>query len=178
MVADCTFGPERRIRRRPEFQRVYDAGQRLGLRLMTVILAPNGREQSRLGVSATRKLGGSVVRNRAKRVVREVFRQSEVHGGLDIVVIPRPALLEAEYAAVESEFRYALRRARRQGADGGRKPPGDDGEREAGRPAGSGGQEARQPTTSDGAKADRPIDGARPDRAPRGAAATRGGREP
>ncbi len=108
-----TFGPARRIRRRPEFQRLYEAGQRLGLRLMTVILAPSGLPESRLGVSANRKLGGAVVRNRAKRVVREVFRQAEVPGGLDIVVIPRPALLEAEYGAVESEFRYALRRAAR-----------------------------------------------------------------
>lgn len=105
------FGPERRIRRRPEFQRVYDAGQRLGLRLMTVIVVPNGLPQSRLGVSATRKLGGSVTRNRAKRVVREIFRQAEVPGGLDIVVIPRPTLLDAEYQAIEAEFRYALRRA-------------------------------------------------------------------
>jgi ribonuclease P protein component len=108
-----TFGPERRIRRRPEFQRVYDAGQRLGLRLMTVILAPNALPHSRLGVSATRKLGGSVVRNRAKRVVREIFRQADVPGGLDIVVIPRPGLLEADYRTVEAEFRYALRRARK-----------------------------------------------------------------
>lgn len=154
-----TFGPERRIRRRPEFQRVYEAGQRLGLRLMTVILAPNGLEQSRLGVSATRKLGGSVVRNRAKRVVREVFRQSDVPGGLDIVVIPRPALLEAEYAAVESEFRYALRRARRAGGDGGRKPAGDRGGQETERPAGSDGPGAERPTTSDRAGTDRPPRG-------------------
>jgi ribonuclease P protein component len=113
------FGPDRRIRRRPEFQRVYDRGQRLSLRLMTVIVLPNGLPQSRLGVSATRKLGGAVIRNRAKRVVREVFRQADVPGGLDLVVIPRPALLEADYRAVEAEFQYALRRAgRRAGGKG------------------------------------------------------------
>ena len=131
MVADCTFRPERRIRRRPEFQRVYEAGQRFGLRLMTVIVAPNGLPQSRLGVSATRKLGGSVVRNRAKRVVREIFRQAQVPGGLDIVVIPRPTLLEAEFAAVESEFRYALRRAKR-----GDQPPREAGGHRLSREAG------------------------------------------
>ncbi|MBP1637065.1 MAG: rnpA [Acidobacteria bacterium] len=105
------FGRDRRIRRRAEFQRVYEAGRRLSLRLMTVILMPTELPGSRLGVSATRKLGGSVVRNRAKRVVREVFRRAEVPGGLDIVVIPRPSLIEATYQAVEAEFRYALRRA-------------------------------------------------------------------
>ena len=108
------FGRDRRIRRRAEFQRVYEAGRRLSLRLMTVILMPTELPGSRLGVSATRRLGGSVVRNRAKRVVREVFRRAEVPGGLDIVVIPRPSLIEATYQAVEAEFRYALRRARRE----------------------------------------------------------------
>lgn len=108
-----SFRPERRLHRRAEFQRVYEAGQRLNLRLMTVVLMPTERPASRLGVSATRKLGGSVVRNRAKRVVREVFRQAEVPGGFDIVVIPRPSLLQAEYRTVEAELRYALRRAKR-----------------------------------------------------------------
>jgi ribonuclease P protein component len=108
------FPASRRIRRRPEFQRVYDAGQRLRLRLMTVMVLPNEGGESRLGIAATRKLGGAVVRNRARRVVREVFRRADVPAGLDIVVIPRTELLEAEYPTVESEFRYALRRASRQ----------------------------------------------------------------
>ncbi|HSK08116.1 MAG TPA: ribonuclease P protein component, partial [Vicinamibacterales bacterium] len=92
---------------------VYEGGQRMGLRLMTVIVLPNGLPQSRLGVAATRKLGGSVVRNRAKRLVREVFRKADVPKGLDVVVIPRRSLLEADYRTVEGEFQYALRRASR-----------------------------------------------------------------
>jgi len=109
-----TFGPSRRIRRRPECLRVYDGGQRLRLRLMTVMLLPGPGEKSRLGVAATKKLGGAVIRNRARRIIRDVFRRADVPAGLDVVVIPRPELLEAEYATVESEFRYALRRASRQ----------------------------------------------------------------
>ena len=108
-----TFTGARRIRRRPEFQRVYEGGQKLRLRLMTVIVLPNGREGSRLGIAATRKLGGAVVRNRAKRVVREVFRKADVPSGLDIVVIPRRDMLDVEYPTLEAEFRYALRRVRR-----------------------------------------------------------------
>lgn len=107
---------------------------------MTVIVMPNGLPRSRLGVSATRKLGGSVVRNHAKRVVREVFRQADVPGGLDIVVIPRAALLEAAYQAVEAEFRYALRRASRR-----------TGNAAAGRPASSREpEESRRPQARNG----------------------------
>jgi ribonuclease P protein component len=108
-----TFPASRRIRRRPEFQKVYESGQRLRLRLMTVMVLANGGRTSRLGIAATKKLGGAVVRNRARRVLREVFRRVEVPPGLDIVIIPRPEMLEAEYLTVESEFRYALRRASR-----------------------------------------------------------------
>jgi ribonuclease P protein component len=104
----------RRIRRRPEFLQAYERGVRIRARLMTVFACPNSHGRSRLGIAATRKLGGAVVRNRAKRLVREVFRHAEVPPGLDIVVIPRTDMLDADFRTIESEFRYALRRAGRQ----------------------------------------------------------------
>jgi len=102
-----------RIRRRPEFLRVYEHGLRVRARLMTVIALPNTQSASRLGIAATRKLGGAVVRNRAKRLIRELFRNAEAPQGLDIVVIPRPDMLDADFSTLESEFRYALRRVGR-----------------------------------------------------------------
>ncbi len=111
--SDETFPPEQHVRRRPEFQRVYDHGERVRARLMTVMVLFTDRPFSRLGIAATRKLGGAVVRNRAKRLVREVFRRAHVPPGLDIVVIPRPGLLDAEYRVIEAEFGYVLRRAGR-----------------------------------------------------------------
>src|SRR5512137_363763 len=104
----------RRIRRRPEFLQIYEHGARIRARLMTVIARPNTQGESRLGISATRKLGGAVVRNRAKRLVRALFRNAEVPPGLDIVVIPRADMLDADFRTLESEFRHALRRAGRQ----------------------------------------------------------------
>lgn len=107
------FTRDRHVRRRPEFQRVYEQGERVRARLMTVMVLGNGRPVSRLGIAATRKLGGAVVRNRAKRLVREVFRKANVPPGLDIVVIPRPEMLDAEYGVIQAEFGYVLRRAGR-----------------------------------------------------------------
>jgi len=86
---------------------------------MTVVARPNTQGQSRLGIAATRKLGGAVVRNRAKRLVRALFRNAEVPPGLDIVVIPRSDMLDADFRTLESEFRYALGRAGRQAGAGG-----------------------------------------------------------
>ncbi len=110
---DETFASTERVRRRPEFQRVYEQGERVRARLMTAVVLLTERPVSRLGIAATRKLGGAVVRNRAKRLVREVFRRAHVPPGLDIVVIPRPGLLDAEYRVIEAEFGYVLRRAGR-----------------------------------------------------------------
>jgi len=78
---------------------------------MTVMALRNTLGCSRLGIAATRKLGGAVVRNRAKRLVRALFARADVPPGLDIVVIPRPDMLDADFRTLESEFRYALRRA-------------------------------------------------------------------
>jgi ribonuclease P protein component len=77
---------------------------------MTVMAAPNSLGHSRLGIAATRKMGGAVVRNRAKRLVRELFRHAALPASLDIVVIPRSDIVDAEFRTVESEFRWALRR--------------------------------------------------------------------
>ena len=109
-----TFPPARRIRHRPEFLKVYEHGERVRARLMTVMALQNTLGYSRLGIAATRKMGGAVVRNRAKRLVRELFRHADVPPGLDIVVIPRLDMLDADIRAVESEFRNALQRAGRQ----------------------------------------------------------------
>ena len=77
---------------------------------MTLFVLPNGLPVTRLGVAATRKLGGAVSRNRAKRLVREVFRQNKSATGLDVVVVPRRELLNAPYASIETDYRTTLER--------------------------------------------------------------------
>lgn len=103
-MAEQSFRPAQRLRRRAEFQRAYEQGVRLRGRLMTVFVVPNQGAMSRLGVSATRKLGGAVCRNRAKRLVREVFRRHRPRNGWDIVVVPQARMLTARFADVEADY--------------------------------------------------------------------------
>jgi len=102
-----------RIRRRPEFERVYNAGAKAHGRFMTVFVLPNGGAAPRLGVAATRKIGSSVDRNRAKRLAREVFRRHKMAAGFDIVVVPRREMLDAPFASLEADYHAALQRSGR-----------------------------------------------------------------
>jgi len=107
------FTKARRVRRHAEFQRVFDLSQRAKGRFMTVLVAPNDERVVRLGIVASRKLGDAVRRNRAKRLIREVFRRSDLlppDKGLDVVVIPRRELFDAAYSSLESDFRATVKR--------------------------------------------------------------------
>lgn len=105
------FSKDRRVRRRGEFQRVFDLSLRMKGRYLTMLVGPNDAGTARLGIVASRKLGDAVRRNRAKRLIREVFRRSGApKRGIDVVVIPRRELLDAAYADFEADFRNTLKR--------------------------------------------------------------------
>ena len=106
-----TLPPARRIRRRGEFQRVFDAGRRAHGRYLTIIAAPAPGPDSRIGIVASKKLGGAVVRNRAKRLIREVFRtQAGPDRASDLVIIPKASALQVTAAEVVNDYKTTLRR--------------------------------------------------------------------
>ena len=108
------FRPNERIRRRAEYLQIYDRGAKTHGRYLTLFTLSNGLPVGRLGIAATRKLGGAVERNRAKRLIREVFRRNKLAPGFDIVVIPKRELLDASLTALETEFRITLERSLRR----------------------------------------------------------------
>jgi ribonuclease P protein component len=101
---------DERIRRRADFQRLYAHGTRAQGRYATLFILPNALDVSRLGVAASRKIGGAVRRNRAKRLIREVFRRNRIATGFDVVVVPRRELLEASLSAIEIDYCNVLGR--------------------------------------------------------------------
>lgn len=78
--------------------------------LFLLLAAESAGRPARLGIVASRRVGTAVVRNRAKRVVREAFRRNKPAPGVDLVVVAKRELATSGMAEVESELRLRLRR--------------------------------------------------------------------
>lgn len=67
----------------------------------------------RLGVIASRKVGGGVQRTRARRLLRDVYRRNRhrMAGGCDVVLVARAALLKATPGDIENDLMKLARHA-------------------------------------------------------------------
>jgi ribonuclease P protein component len=102
------FGPDRRLRRHPEFARAQRSGRRVGTTHFTLLVAaqPPPPRAARLGVVVGRKVGTAVRRNRVKRLCRECFRNwpDLLPSGVDLVVIAHPGAQKLVLADVQAEW--------------------------------------------------------------------------
>ena len=111
MGSPARLVPAERVHRRAEFQEVYARGVRNHGRFSTTfVLVRRAGNPARLGIAATKKLGNAVQRNRAKRLIREVFRRNKIGAGYDIVVVPKRELLHASLTILEADYRTTLER--------------------------------------------------------------------
>ena len=111
------FPKEARLRKRPEFLNVQSRGVRLHTRHFVVYIAGGRAPGARIGITASKKVGNAVVRNRWKRSVREGFRllgwRSQKQG-LDLVVIARKGMEPPSPAEAKDEIRGAVRKYRKR----------------------------------------------------------------
>lgn len=98
--------------------REYRAIKLDGRRMVTRLLIANWRELShgerpRLGIITSRKVGNSVARSRARRLMREAFRrhQADLSQPMAMVLIARPSLTGKAYTDVERDYLHVLKHA-------------------------------------------------------------------
>ncbi len=116
--------PVGRLTRRPEFQRVSERGRRAALPglVLQALRRPDGGDDGtiRLGLTASRKVGGAVIRNRARRRLRALAQQVlPVMGapGHDYVIVARRDTVKREWLRLKDDLETALTRLapRREG---------------------------------------------------------------
>jgi ribonuclease P protein component len=102
-----TFSRDDRLRKRREFEECYASGVRVsGRHLQLFLLARKDAAASRIGISAGKKTGGSVVRNRLKRRLREIFRRNRagLPPGVQIVINVRPSAAAAAFSEFAEDY--------------------------------------------------------------------------
>ncbi len=103
-----------RLKQGRDFARVRREGQRLvnGCLIANWRSLPAG-SGSRLGVVTAGKLGGAVLRSRARRLLRESFRvhQRDLALAVELVLVARQSIVGKRFAEVERDFVAALRKA-------------------------------------------------------------------
>jgi len=106
---------EKRLAKRREFLRVYEAGRKLFSRYSVLFYAANDLPYSRIGITATKKSGKANVRNRLKRWTREVYRRQRGpldidSRSLDVVVNVKPNAVQASWGDYSLDLQRALKR--------------------------------------------------------------------
>ncbi len=118
-VRDClsnymskfSFGKRERLAKRHQFEKVMDQGQKRKIEnFCTLFFLPNDLNKKRLGIIASKKVGNAVVRNLAKRKIREVFRQikDRIEPTMDIVVISGRDLIFLPVSVLEKKIFQSL----------------------------------------------------------------------
>jgi ribonuclease P protein component len=92
-----------RLAKRREFLRVYETGRKLFSRYTVLFFVPNDQPHSRVGITATKKLGKANVRNRLKRWTRETYRRQR--GALQLDRKPMDFVVNVKPNAAEASFR-------------------------------------------------------------------------
>ena len=103
---------EQYLTKTEQYALVYNKGNSWASKLVVVKALPNGLTLSRYGFSVSRRVGKAVVRNRVKRLLREILRLTPLLPGWDIIFIARPLAASADYTNLEKSVKDLLCRAR------------------------------------------------------------------
>jgi len=95
-----------------EFVRVYKKGKFFAGKYIVIYVLKNRFGTNRLGITANKKVGKSVKRNRMKRLIRESYRFLEdfIYPGLDIVFVARGVETEVGFAEIHKEMKFLLKK--------------------------------------------------------------------
>ena len=100
------------IKRNNDFRRVYSKGKYASSESLVLYYIKNKTGMVRIGITTSKKVGKSVVRNRMRRLVRENIRHiyGQLAPGMDLVIVVRKADPSADFHSIGKELRYLLKK--------------------------------------------------------------------
>lgn len=100
------------IKRNNDFRRVYSKGKYASSESLVLYYIKNKTGMVRIGITTSKKVGKSVVRNRMRRLVRENIRliYDQLVPGMDLVIVVRKADPSADFHSIGKELRYLLKK--------------------------------------------------------------------
>ena len=104
------FPKSARLLARKDFLAIQNEGNRCHSRHFVVITSRSGNVRPRLGITASRKFGNAIARNKIKRRLREIFRlqQEKLETGYDILIIPKFKARHLSFAQTQNELERVL----------------------------------------------------------------------
>ncbi|MCL5959637.1 MAG: ribonuclease P protein component [Chloroflexi bacterium] len=102
-----------RLTKESQFKKLRDQGFSRANPLVVLYALPNETGLTRIGVTASKRIGRAVIRNRVRRLIKEAFRLrlGLVQPGWDVLFIARQPIATANFQAVSSAVDQLLRRA-------------------------------------------------------------------
>ncbi|NLY71402.1 MAG: ribonuclease P protein component [Clostridiales bacterium] len=102
------------LRNKKDFSSIYNNGKSVGERCLVLFYKKNGLLYNRRAFLASKKVGKSVLRNRARRLLRESYRylENDIKKGYDLIFIARKSILKLKCADVKESMEAALKKAR------------------------------------------------------------------
>ena len=100
------------LRKKSDFSSIYNKGKSVGDRYVVLFYRPNHLPYNRTGFLASKKVGNSVKRNRARRLMKESYRSlaEKLPTGYDFVIIARNTISGKKCADVEKSLRSAFKK--------------------------------------------------------------------
>lgn len=100
-----------RLRNNREFQIVYSKGRNFWNRNLILYKKKNELEETRLGITITKKFGNAVTRNRVRRRISEIYRLNlyRIKEGYDLVIIPKKNVIDLPYEDLKSALEHIMR---------------------------------------------------------------------
>jgi len=101
------------LRRKKDFSAIYNKGKSVGERYVVLFYKKNDLPYNRTAFLASKKVGNSVIRNRARRLMKESYRvfEQKLESGYDLIWIARKTINNLKCADVKKSMESALKKA-------------------------------------------------------------------